>query len=89
LAAVPAERPARPVACRVVFYSGYKSRETPRAVRLKDRELKVLEVLDRRRVQDARRKTEAKVFTCRPEEGRAQITVTSTGCWLSIPPFDK
>jgi hydrogenase 3 maturation protease len=89
LAAVLAERPARRIPCRVVFYAGYKGRETPRAVRLKDRELMVLEVLDRRRVLDARRKTEAEVFTCRLEEGRAQITVTSTGCWLSIPSLDK
>ncbi len=48
--------------------------------------MKVLEVLERRRVQDARRKTIAEIFTCRLEEGRVQITVTSTGCWLSIPP---
>jgi len=89
LAAMLVERQARRIPCRVVFYEGYKDRETPRAVQLKGRELKVLEILDRKRVQDARRKTEVEVFTCRLEEGRAQITVTSTGCWLSIPPFDK
>ncbi len=89
LAAVFAVRPARRIPCRVVFYSGYKGRETPRAVRLKGREIPVLEVLDRRRVQDARRKTVADVFTCRLEEGRVKITVTPTGCWLNIPPFDK
>jgi hydrogenase 3 maturation protease len=89
LAAVLAERPARRIPCRVVFYAGFKGQETPRAIRLKDRELKVLEVLERRRVQDARRKTEAEVFTCRLEEGRAEITVTSTGCWLSISSLDK
>lgn len=89
LAAVLAERPARRIPCRVVFYAGYKGGETPRAVRLKDRELKVLEVLDRRRVQDARRKTIAEVFTCRLEKGWAKITVTSSGCFLSIPPFSK
>jgi len=89
LAAVLAELPARRIPCRVVFYAGYKGQETPRAVRLKDRELRVLEILDRKRVQDARRKTEVEVFTCRLEEGRAQITVTSSGCFLSTPPFGK
>ncbi|MGB9006468.1 MAG: hydrogenase maturation protease [Candidatus Aminicenantales bacterium] len=89
LAAVLAERPTRRIPCRVVFYSGYKGQETPRTIRLKDRELKVLEVLERKRVQDSRRKMIAEVFTCRLEEGRAQITVTSKGCRLSIPSFDK
>jgi len=82
LAAVLVERPARRIPCRVVFYAGYKGRETPRAVRLKDRELKVLEVLERRRVQDARRKTETEVFTCRLEGRRVKIFVTSNRCWL-------
>ena len=82
LAAVLVERPARRIPCRVVFYAGYKGRETPRAVQLKDRELKVLEVLERRRVQDACRKTEAEVFTCRLEDRRVKIFVTSNRCWL-------
>jgi hydrogenase 3 maturation protease len=82
LAVALVERPARRIPCRVVFYAGYKGRETPRAVRLKDRELKVLEVLDRRRIQDARRKTEAEVFTCRLEEGQVKVFVTSNRCWL-------
>jgi hydrogenase 3 maturation protease len=89
LAAVLAGRPARRIPCRVAFYSGYKGRETPRAVWVKGRGLRVLEILDRKRIQDVRRKTVVEVFTCRLEEGRVQITVTSRGCWLNIQPFDK
>ena len=89
LAEILTEPRRRPIPCRVTFYSGYKGRETPRAILIKDRELKILEVLDRKRVQDARRKTEAEIFFCRLDEGRARLTVTSRGCWLSLLAFDK
>jgi hydrogenase 3 maturation protease len=82
LAAVFALRPARRIPCRVVFYAGYKGRETPRAVRLKGREIPVLEVLDRRRVQDACRKTTVEIFACRLEDRLAKIFVTPDRCWL-------
>jgi len=82
LAALLAERPARRIPCRIVFYAGYKGQETPRAVRFKGRDLPILEVLDRRRIQNARRKTTVEIFTCRLEDRRAKIFVTPDRCWL-------
>jgi hydrogenase 3 maturation protease len=82
LAADLAGQSSRRLPCRVFFYSGYKGRETPRAVRVEGRDLKILEVLDRKRVLDARRRTEAEVFTCRLESGRVRIFVMPHGCWL-------
>jgi hydrogenase 3 maturation protease len=83
LAAVLAGRSPRRLPCRVFFYSGYKGRETPRAVRIKGHELPILEVLERRRVQDARLKMMVEEFTCRLEKGRVKISVTPTACWLN------
>jgi len=89
LAALLTQPQPRRIPCRVVFYSGYKGRETPRLVRLKDYDWKVLEVLERRRVLDVRRKAPAEEFLCRLEKGLAKIIVTSQGCWLRYLPADK
>jgi hydrogenase 3 maturation protease len=86
LAAVLAGPSPRRVPCRVVFYSGYKGRETPRLVRLKDGDLEVLEVIGRRRVLDVRGKAPAEEFLCRLGQGGARLTVTARGCWLSFLP---
>jgi len=79
-----AERPHRHIPCRVFFYSGYKGRETPRSVRIEGCELKILEVLDRKRVLNARRKTEAEVYTCRLESGQVKIFVMPHRCWAEF-----
>lgn len=68
--------------CEVVFFEGYKSRETPRAVRIEGREIPVERILSRRRVTDASSGEVAEEFTCRLEDSVVKILVTEQGCFL-------
>lgn len=49
----------------VVFYSGYKGRETPRVIRVGNREYPVERVLSRRRIQDKESGERYEHFRCR------------------------
>jgi len=73
----PGSRP-----CEVVFFEGYKGRETPRAVRIEGREIPVESVLARRRVMNASSGEVAEEFTCRLENSVVNILVTDEGCFL-------
>ncbi len=59
--------------CEVVFYSGYKGRETPRAVRVKGREIPVERILGRRRIRDASSGEPFEEFPCRLDEPLAPL----------------
>lgn len=50
---------------KVIFYSGYKGRETPRAILIGGREHPVEEILWRRRAQDKDSGERYELFRCR------------------------
>lgn len=68
--------------CEVVFFEGYKTRETPRAVRVEGREIPVEGVLARRRIMNASSGDVVEEFTCRLEGAVVRILVTDKGCFL-------
>ncbi|MFW6160241.1 MAG: hypothetical protein ACOC57_03775 [Acidobacteriota bacterium] len=53
----------------VLFYEGYKSRETPRALLIGNKEKKIKEILSRSRLEDAESGERSEVFICRFEDG--------------------
>ncbi|OGD11059.1 MAG: hypothetical protein A2Y86_02880 [Candidatus Aminicenantes bacterium RBG_13_62_12] len=67
-----------------MFYSGYKGRETPRAVRVKGREIPVERILGRRRIRDASSGETFEEFTCRLEDRTVKIFVSDRGGSPSI-----
>ncbi len=50
---------------QVAYYSGYKGRETPRAIRIGGHEYPVEKVLSRKRIQDKESGERAEIFRCR------------------------
>ena len=76
-------KPAGSRPCEVVFFEGYKGRETPRAVRVEGREIPVERVLARRRMMDASSGDVDEEFTCRLEGKVFKILVTDKGCFLT------
>jgi hypothetical protein len=61
------------------FYEGYKEREAPRAVVIGNREFRIDEILDRKRVLDKKTGESSEIFTCRMEGQMVKITLYSTG----------
>ena len=61
------------------FHSGYKGKETPRAVTIGNREFKINRILDRKRVLDAQSGKKSEVFTCEMEGQRVKIIVQDSG----------
>jgi hypothetical protein len=57
--------PDFPAGVKVIFYSGYKGRETPRAVLIGGQEHPVEKILWRRRVQDKDSGERYELFRCR------------------------
>jgi hypothetical protein len=55
------------------FHSGYKRKETPRAVLIGNREFKIDRVLERKRIRDEQTGAESEVFTCDMEGQRIKI----------------
>lgn len=63
----------------VVFYSGYKDRETPRAVRAGNQEYPVEKVLWRRRVLDKDTGEAYDLFRCRIAEKEYTLRIGPSG----------
>jgi hypothetical protein len=63
----------------VVFYSGYKGRETPRAVIFEGREYPVEKVLWRRRVQDKDSNERLDLFRCRVAGKEITLRISPSG----------
>ncbi len=63
------------------FYSGYKGGETPKAVVIGNRELKIEKILWRKRVFDQKTKKTFEVFKCKMEEEIVKITIYESGEW--------
>jgi hypothetical protein len=63
------------------FYSGYKGEETPRAVRIGEKEFKIQEILRRKRGYDQKSGRRFEDFKCLMEGQRVRITVYDTGEW--------
>jgi len=58
---------------KVEFYAGYKGDETPRAIVLEGRRIKVLSVRARSRVLDAATGSVRETWRCRLDDGRTVI----------------
>ena len=65
----------------VRFYSGYKGRETPRAVVIGDREFTIQEILWRKRGRDRQSGKTFETFKCRMEGDIVRITYHESGEW--------
>lgn len=57
------------------FYEGYKGKEAPRAVFIRNREFKIDRVLDRKRIRDEKTGKISEVFTCEMEGQRVKIVI--------------
>lgn len=69
---------------KVIFYSGHKAEETPRAVVMDGREYRIEEVLTRERVLDSKTGETREVFVCRISGGRVRIEKTGGKAWTVI-----
>ncbi len=65
----------------LLFYSGYKGEEIPRAVQIGEREFKIDQVLERERVRDLKSGKNLEVFKCLMEGKRVKIIVFDSGEW--------
>ena len=63
------------------FYSGYKGDETPRAIRIGEKEFQIKEILWRKRGYDRKSAKSYEDFKCRLEGQTVRITVYDTGEW--------
>ena len=63
------------------FYSGYKGKETPRAVVIGNREFKIEEIVSRKRVMDQKSGRRFEVFKCKMEGDIVEIKVFESGKW--------
>lgn len=70
------------LSCDVLFYAGYRGRETPRAVRVGGREIPVERVLGRRRLRDSSSGEVVEEFVCRLENRTVKLLVADDGCRL-------
>ncbi len=68
------------------FYCGYKGEETPRSIRINDRELKIEEILWRERLLDQKSGKVYEVFECKIEGEIVKIRRAESGEWeISFP----
>jgi hypothetical protein len=73
----------------VVFYSGYKGRETPRAILAGGREDPVEKVLWRRRVQDKDSRESHELFRCWVAGKEITLRISLSGeSWILGPGLD-
>jgi hypothetical protein len=74
---------------RVVFYSGYKGRETPRAILVGAKEYPVEKILWRRRVQDKDSSERHELFRCRVAGKEVTLRIGPSGeCRIVGPGLD-
>lgn len=74
----------------VIFYSGYKGRETPRAIRIGGREYPVEKVLSRKRIQDKESGDRCELFRCRVAGEDYTLKVDPSGeCRIIGPGADN
>lgn len=66
---------------KLLFYSGYKKRERPRAVVIGNREFKIEEIVWRKRIFDNKTGKTSEVFKCKMEGEIVKITVYESGEW--------
>ena len=66
------------------FHSGYKGKETPRAVTIGNREFQINRVFDRKRVFDEQSGKISEVFTCEMEGQRVKIVIQDSGAFELI-----
>ncbi|MFZ2054199.1 MAG: hypothetical protein WAU81_08370 [Candidatus Aminicenantales bacterium] len=74
---------------KVVFYSGYKGQETPRAIVVGEREYPVEKVLWRRRGQDKDSPERYELFRCRVAGKDITLKISPSGeCRILGPGLD-
>jgi len=66
---------------KVKFHSGYKSDETPKSVIMGEREFKIEEIRDRKRVLDKKSGKRYEVFTCKMEGEIVKLEKYESGEW--------
>ncbi|MFQ6068988.1 MAG: hypothetical protein ACE5LC_00525 [Candidatus Aminicenantales bacterium] len=66
---------------KVKFYSGYRKEETPRSIVVGEKEFRIKEVLERKRVRDVKTDKECEVFICLLEKDKVKIEKLSSGEW--------
>jgi hypothetical protein len=64
---------------RVVFYEGYKQRESPRAVIMGNKELKIQKIIWRKRMRDQKSGNTLEVFKCKIGDRQAKVTMHESG----------
>lgn len=64
---------------KVIFYSGYKSRETPRAIVLAGREYLVDKVIWRKKGQDKATREPYELFRCRAAGQEFTLKISPSG----------
>ncbi|MGB8953191.1 MAG: hypothetical protein WCC06_11080 [Candidatus Aminicenantales bacterium] len=62
-----------PKKVKVLFYSGRKGEETPRAVLIEDREYRIEKVISTERIFDVKTRKVSETFTCRTEGKLIQL----------------
>ncbi|NIM90258.1 MAG: hypothetical protein GTO17_04840 [Candidatus Aminicenantes bacterium] len=65
----------------VKFHSGYKGDETPRSVVMGEREFKIEEIVERKRVLDQGSGKRYEVFICKMEGEMVQLERHESGEW--------
>jgi hypothetical protein len=74
---------------QAIFYSGYKGRETPRAILVGGYEYPVEKVLWRRRVQDKDSSERHELFRCRVAGKDITLKISPSGeCHILGPGFE-
>ncbi|MDH7512793.1 MAG: hypothetical protein QHH14_07600 [Clostridiales bacterium] len=71
---------------KVLFYSGYKGEETPRAVLVGNREYPVDEIFWRSKILDHASGRELETFACRVAGKTIIIKQDESGEWVVLPP---
>lgn len=72
---------------KIKFYSGYKNKETPRAVVIGSQEFSIEEVIWRKRILDSESGKTAEVFKCKIKGEIVKISIYDSGEWsISFPP---
>ena len=66
---------------KIKFYSGYKKKETPRAVVIGSREFPIEEVIWRKRILDSESGKTAEIFKCKIKGEIVKISIYDSGEW--------
>ena len=65
----------------LIFYSGYKGKEIPKAVVIGKRKFNIEEIISRKRVLDQKSGKRFEVFKCKMEGEIVKITTFESGEW--------